>query len=88
MEKIGKIQMIAINRPEKRNAVDPPTAVQLFQAIKDSESDEEATVAVLHGKGVVIISPQKYSCLRRDNLNRTDLLDLDWQVNLFNLTKS
>ena len=61
MEKIGKIQMIAINRPEKRNAVDPPTAVQLFQAIKDFESDEEATVAVLHGKGIIIIiSPQKY----------------------------
>lgn len=43
--------MIAINRPEKRNAVDPATAVKLFEAIKDFESDTESTAAVLHGKG-------------------------------------
>lgn len=51
-EKLGSIQMITINRPEKRNAIDPPTAVELFQAVKEFEDDKDMTVAVLHGKGV------------------------------------
>lgn len=50
-EKIGSVRMIAINRPEKRNAIDPTTAIKLFEAIKDFELDKEATVAVLYGKG-------------------------------------
>ncbi|XP_067949568.1 putative enoyl-CoA hydratase [Watersipora subatra] len=55
-DKVGSVQMIAINRPEKRNAINPTTAVQLFQAIKDFESDEETTAAVLYGKGGVFSS--------------------------------
>ncbi|KAJ8322139.1 hypothetical protein KUTeg_000610 [Tegillarca granosa] len=43
--------MIAINRPENRNAIDPPTAKLLYEAFKTFESDKESIVAVLHGKG-------------------------------------
>ncbi|XP_045182578.2 short-chain-enoyl-CoA hydratase-like [Mercenaria mercenaria] len=50
-DKYGGIMTIAINRPEKRNAVNPETAKELFQAFTDFEEDKEALVAVLHGKG-------------------------------------
>lgn len=43
---------IAINRPEKRNAVNPETATELFQAFTDFEQDENALVAILHGTGL------------------------------------
>lgn len=50
-EKYGSVQMIAINRPEKRNAVDPSTAEELYKAFKQFEKDETMTAAVLYGKG-------------------------------------
>lgn len=50
-DKYGGIMTIAINRPEKRNAVNPETAKELVQAFTEFEQDKDSLVAVFHGKG-------------------------------------
>lgn len=50
-QQIGKVLLIGINRPEKRNAVDPNTAEQLVEAFTKFETDSDSLVAVLYGKG-------------------------------------
>lgn len=47
----GAVTIVAINRPEKRNAVDPETAVALRDAFAAFEQDPSASVAVLTGEG-------------------------------------
>lgn len=47
----GPITTISINRPQRRNAVDGPTAQALAQAFRDFDDDDGAAVAVLHGEG-------------------------------------
>jgi len=49
IEKNYPICTIIIDNPEVKNAVDGPTAVQLANAFRDFERDEEALVAVLWG---------------------------------------
>ena len=53
-QQIGQVLLIGINRPEKRNAVDPNTAEQLVEAFTQFENDPESLVAVLYGKGLLI----------------------------------
>ena len=43
--------MLTIDRPERRNAVDGPTAELLAQAVERFEADDEARVLVLTGGG-------------------------------------
>ena len=50
IERTGDILIVAINRPERRNAVDPETAAALHGAFLDFEASE-ARVAVLTGRG-------------------------------------
>ncbi|KAJ6444761.1 enoyl- hydratase isomerase family protein [Purpureocillium lavendulum] len=45
------ITTITINRPHRRNAVDPPTAKLLAAAFSDFDRDESQKVCVLHGAG-------------------------------------
>ncbi len=47
----GSVCTITLNRPEKRNAVDGPTATALRQAFERFEQDEALHVAVLTGAG-------------------------------------
>jgi enoyl-CoA hydratase len=47
----GPVWTVTINRPQKRNAVDPDTALQLRAAFDAFEADPEAAVAVLTGAG-------------------------------------
>ncbi|WP_045821070.1 crotonase/enoyl-CoA hydratase family protein [Williamsia herbipolensis] len=47
----GPVTVIAIDRPEVRNAVDRPTAEALAQACRDFDADDDAAVAILHGLG-------------------------------------
>ena len=49
IEKKAHITTIIINRPEVRNAVDPPTAEALADAFREFEADGDAQVAVLTG---------------------------------------
>ena len=50
-ERRGAAAVITIDRPERRNAVDPNTADQLLEAYRRFESDDEARVMVLTGAG-------------------------------------
>ncbi|MFZ1154820.1 MAG: enoyl-CoA hydratase-related protein, partial [Solirubrobacteraceae bacterium] len=45
--------MISIDRPEKRNAVDGPTAEALYEALQRFEEEDDARVMVLTGAGGV-----------------------------------
>jgi enoyl-CoA hydratase len=47
----GPVAVVTIDRPEVRNAVDPPTARALVEAFERFESDPAASVAVLTGAG-------------------------------------
>jgi enoyl-CoA hydratase len=51
VERGGAVTTIVINRPERRNAVDPATADALRRAFDEFEADEGAQVAVLTGAG-------------------------------------
>ncbi len=48
-EKNGPVTTVIINRPEVRNAVNRPTAMELAEAFRSFEADEEAKAAVLTG---------------------------------------
>jgi enoyl-CoA hydratase len=47
----GPVTVVALDRPERRNAVDPPTAGALLEAFTDFEADTQSSVAVLTGQG-------------------------------------
>jgi enoyl-CoA hydratase len=45
----GRVRVVAIDRPEARNAVDPETAVSLYEAFLAFDADQALDVAVLTG---------------------------------------
>jgi len=47
----GRITVIALNRPEKRNALDVAVHGELLDAFTDFAADDDAWVAVLAGRG-------------------------------------
>jgi len=51
VERDGAVVTIVIDRPERRNAVDPATAQALRDAFDDFEADNDVAVAVLTGGG-------------------------------------
>jgi enoyl-CoA hydratase len=53
VERDGPVFTVLLARPERRNAVDGPTALALADAFREFEADSEAAVAVLHGEGGV-----------------------------------
>lgn len=50
-ERIGRAAVVTINRPERRNAVDGPTADQLQRAYERFIADDDALCMVLTGAG-------------------------------------
>jgi len=51
VEKDDSVTVVTIDRPERRNAVDRDTAVELAEVFRTFEKDDEARVAVLAGAG-------------------------------------
>jgi enoyl-CoA hydratase len=51
IERDGPVSTVVLSRPERRNAVDGPTAAALTAAFREFDEDPEAAVAVLHGAG-------------------------------------
>jgi len=47
----GPVTVVTIDRPERRNAVDPATAAALFEAFGTFDADRTSSVAVLTGAG-------------------------------------
>ena len=56
VERAGDVTFIAINRPHKRNCVNIPTAKALLEAFQKFEADPLAKVAVLYGKGKILLN--------------------------------
>ncbi len=52
-ERIGATAVLTIDRPERRNAVDGPTAEKLAEGYRAFEADDDARVLVLTGGGDV-----------------------------------
>jgi enoyl-CoA hydratase len=50
-ERVGAATVLTIDRPERRNAVDPNTADQLLEGYRSFEGDDGARVLVLTGAG-------------------------------------
>lgn len=50
-ERHGAAAVVSIDRPERRNAVDGPTAVALHEALQRFEAEDDARVMVLCGAG-------------------------------------
>ncbi|MFZ4519824.1 MAG: crotonase/enoyl-CoA hydratase family protein [Microthrixaceae bacterium] len=50
-QRVGRVQVVTIDRPEVRNAVDRPTADLLAAAFRAFDADDDADVAVLTGAG-------------------------------------
>jgi enoyl-CoA hydratase len=47
----GAVTVVTIDRPDRRNAVDPPTAEALLDAFTSFDVDDSSSVAVLTGSG-------------------------------------
>ena len=50
-ERRGRIEILVINRPEKRNALDPATIDAIGEAFLDVERDDDIAVLVITGAG-------------------------------------
>ncbi len=51
VETVGPVTTVVLARPERRNAVDGPTAIALVDAFQAFDLDPHASVAVLWGEG-------------------------------------
>lgn len=51
IEESGPVWTVILDRPDRRNAVDGPTARQLADAFRSFEAERSAMVAVLYGAG-------------------------------------
>jgi enoyl-CoA hydratase len=56
VQRDGPVTTVLLSRPERRNAVDGPTATALADAFRAFDADDDAAVAVLHGLGGVFCS--------------------------------
>ncbi len=51
VERDGPVHTVVLSRPQRRNAVDRPTAEALADAFREFDADPDAAVAVLWGEG-------------------------------------
>jgi enoyl-CoA hydratase/carnithine racemase len=51
IENRGKVRILTLNRPEKRNALDTALTQALLQALRSADSDDSADAIVLTGAG-------------------------------------
>jgi enoyl-CoA hydratase len=66
----GPVTAVLLSRPERRNAVDGPTALALADAFRAFEADPDAAVAVLHGEGGVFCAGADLKAVGTDSGNR------------------
>jgi enoyl-CoA hydratase len=68
----GRVAIVAIERPECRNAVDAPTAAALADAFRRFDADSVADVAVLHGEGRSFCAGADLKAIGEGRGNRLD----------------
>ena len=49
LETLGPVHVVRINRPARRNCVNPETARELYSAFREFDEDKKAMVAILAG---------------------------------------
>jgi enoyl-CoA hydratase len=68
----GAVLTVCINRPERRNAVDQPTAAALAEAFRAFDADESLSVAVLTGAKGVFCAGADLHALGTPEANRVE----------------
>ncbi|WP_439634310.1 crotonase/enoyl-CoA hydratase family protein [Glycocaulis sp.] len=71
-ETSARITIITIDRPERRNAVDGPTAQALADAFRRFDADESADVAILTGAGGTFCAGADLKAIAEGTPNRTE----------------
>jgi enoyl-CoA hydratase/carnithine racemase len=51
VERRGSVLLLAVNRPERRNAIDRPTATAIARALDEFDADDTLRAAVFSGSG-------------------------------------
>ncbi len=72
VERHGPVEVITINRPDARNAVDGPTALALYEAFCRFDADDGAMVAVLTGGGGTFCAGADLKAIATDRGNRIE----------------
>lgn len=72
VERHGPVEVIIINRPQARNAVDGPTAVALYDAFRRFEADDDAAVTVLTGADSIFCAGADLKAIATDRGNRIE----------------
>ena len=75
VEHDGPVWTVILSRPERRNAVDGPTAAGLSDAFRSFEADDTAAVAVLHGEGGSFCAGADLSAIGTESGNRVVAID-------------
>lgn len=70
VERSGPVTTVILSRPEKRNAVDGPTAAALADAFRAFDEDDTAAVAVLYGDGGTFCAGADLTAIGTDLQNR------------------
>ena len=70
VERSGPVTTVVLSRPEKRNAVDGPTALALAEAFRAFDADASAAVAVLYGDGGTFCAGADLTAIGTDLQNR------------------
>jgi enoyl-CoA hydratase len=73
IERDGPVFTVLLSRPERRNAVDGPTALALADAFREFERDPNALVAVLHGEGGVFCAGADLRAVGTESGNRVEV---------------
>lgn len=51
LERLGRVAELVLNRPEKLNAIDHDTLVQIEEALTSAEADRDVRVLIVRGEG-------------------------------------
>jgi enoyl-CoA hydratase len=70
VERSGPVTTVVLSRPERRNAVDGPTASALTEAFRDFDADDSTSVAVLYGAGGTFCAGADLHAFGTDRQNR------------------
>jgi enoyl-CoA hydratase len=70
VQREGPVTTVVLSRPERRNAVDGPTAQALADAFRAFDADPDAAVAVLHGAGGVFCAGADLTAVGSETGNR------------------
>ncbi|MFC4005429.1 crotonase/enoyl-CoA hydratase family protein [Prauserella oleivorans] len=70
VERSGAVTTVVLSRPDRRNAVDGPTAAALAGAFREFDADDTASVAVLWGEGGTFCAGADLTALGTETSNQ------------------